>query len=225
MELTEKTMQVLKNYASINPNIVIQEGNVLKTISEAKNVLSSVELDVTFPKTVGIYELNEFLSVLSLVDQPRLKFEDDYVLVSDTSGRSRIKYFYSDIDMLTTPAKDIVMPESQVNFALDGATLSSIKRAASVLGHAEMSVRAVNGAVSLSVIDNNDKTSNAYSIDVDGTFEQPDFNFIFNISNLKMIDGDYQVGISNKLISHFVNVESGVQYWCALEKTSTYGEK
>ena len=90
---------------------------------------------------------------------------------------------------------------------LDGATLSSIKRAASVLGHAEMSVRAVNGAVSLSVIDNNDKTSNAYSIDVDGTFEQPDFNFIFNISNLKMI------------------VESGVQYWCALEKTSTYGEK
>ena len=49
MELTEKTMQVLKNYATINPNIVITEGNVIKTVSEAKNVLSSVELDVSFP--------------------------------------------------------------------------------------------------------------------------------------------------------------------------------
>jgi hypothetical protein len=224
MELTEKTMQVLKNYATINPNIVITEGNVIKTVSEAKNVLSSVELDVTFPKTFGIYELSEFLSVLSLVDSPRLKFEDSYVLVTDSAGRSRIKYFYSDIDMLTTPSKDIIMPETEVKFTLDSATLSSIKRAASVLGHTEMSVTASDGVVSLSVIDNNDRTSNVYSIDVDGVFAEEKFNFIFNISNLKMVDGDYEVGISKKLISHFVNKENGIEYWCALEKSSTYGE-
>ncbi len=224
MELTEKTMQVLKNYATINPNIVITEGNVIKTVSEAKNVLSSVELDVSFPQTFGIYELSEFLSVLSLVDSPRLKFEDTYVLVTDSAGRSRIKYFYSDIDMLTTPSKDIIMPETEVKFTLDSATLSSIKRAASVLGHTEMSVSASDGVVSLSVIDNNDRTSNVYSIDVDGTFSEEKFNFIFNISNLKMIDGDYEVGISKKLISHFVNKENGIEYWCALEKSSTYGE-
>lgn len=224
MELTEKTMQVLKNYATINPNIVITEGNVLKTVSEAKNVLSSVELDVTFPKTFGIYELSEFLSVLSLVDSPRLKFEDSYVLVTDSAGRSRIKYFYSDIEMLTTPSKDIIMPETEVKFTLDSATLSSIKRASSVLGHTEMSVSATDGVVSLSVIDNNDRTSNVYSIDVDGVFAEEKFNFIFNISNLKMIDGDYEVGISKKLISHFVNKDNGIEYWCALEKSSTYGE-
>jgi len=224
MELTEKTMQVLKNYATINPNIVITEGNVIKTVSEAKNVLSSVELDVSFPQTFGIYELSEFLSVLSLVDSPRLKFEDTYVLVTDSAGRSRIKYFYSDIYMLTTPSKDIIMPETEVKFTLDSATLSSIKRAASVLGHTEMSVSASDGVVSLSVIDNNDRTSNVYSIDVDGTFSEEKFNFIFNISNLKMIDGDYEVGISKKLISHFVNKENGIEYWCALEKSSTYGE-
>jgi len=224
MELTDKTMQVLKNYATINPNIVITEGNVIKTVSEAKNVLSSVELDVTFPQTFGIYELSEFLSVLSLVDSPRLKFEDTYVLVTDNAGRSRIKYFYSDIDMLTTPSKDIIMPETEVKFTLDSATLSSIKRAASVLGHTEMSVTASDGVVSLSVIDNNDRTSNVYSIDVDGVFAEEKFNFIFNISNLKMVDGDYEVGISKKLISHFVNKENGIEYWCALEKSSTYGE-
>jgi hypothetical protein len=126
--------------------------------------------------------------------------------------------------MLTTPSKDIIMPETEVKFTLDSATLSSIKRAASVLGHTEMSVTASDGVVSLSVIDNNDRTSNVYSIDVDGVFAEEKFNFIFNISNLKMVDGDYEVGISKKLISHFVNKENGIEYWCALEKSSTYGE-
>ena len=224
MELNDKTLAVLKNYATINPNVVINEGNVLKTISEAKNVLSSAELGDTFPKTFGIYDLNEFLNVLSLVDSPNLKFEDNYVLVSDGSGRTRIKYFYSDIDMLTVPSKDIIMPEAEVSFSFDRETLSRVKRAASVLGHTELSVSVINNVLSLSVVDQNDKTSNVFSIDVDGTYKNENFNYVFNISNLKMIDDDYRVDISSKLISHFVNEQSGIQYWVALEKTSTYGE-
>jgi len=224
MELTEKTLTVLKNYATINPNVVINNGNVIKTISEAKNVLSSAEVDVEFPKQVGIYDLSEFLSVLSLVDSPRLTFEDNNFLISDGSGRTRIKYFYSDIDMLTVPSKDIVMPECEVSFALDRETLTRVKRAASVLGHTEMSLSVVNDVLQLSVIDQNDKTSNVFSIDVDGEYKDPNFNFVFNIANLKMVDDDYRVDISSKLISHFVNEISGIQYWVALEKTSTYGE-
>jgi hypothetical protein len=224
MELTEKTLTVLKNYATINPNVVINNGNVIKTISEAKNVLSSAEVDVEFPKQVGIYDLSEFLSVLSLVDSPRLAFEDNNFLISDGSGRTRIKYFYSDIDMLTVPSKDIVMPECEVSFALDRETLTRVKRAASVLGHTEMSLSVVNDVLQLSVIDQNDKTSNVFSIDVDGEYKDPNFNFVFNIANLKMVDDDYRVDISSKLISHFVNEISGIQYWVALEKTSTYGE-
>jgi hypothetical protein len=224
MELTEKTLTVLKNYATINPNVVINNGNVIKTISEAKNVLSSAEVDVEFPKQVGIYDLSEFLSVLSLVDSPRLSFEDNNFLISDGSGRTRIKYFYSDIDMLTVPSKDIVMPECEVTFSLDRETLTRVKRAASVLGHTEMSLSVVNDVLQLSVIDQNDKTSNVFSIDVDGEYKDSNFNFVFNIANLKMVDDDYRVDISSKLISHFVNEISGIQYWVALEKTSTYGE-
>ena len=224
MELTEKTLTVLKNYATINPNVVINNGNVIKTISEAKNVLSTAEVDVEFPKQVGIYDLSEFLSVLSLVDSPRLTVEDNNFLISDGSGRTRIKYFYSDIDMLTVPNKDIVMPECEVSFSLDRETLTRVKRAASVLGHTEMSLSVVNDVLQLSVIDQNDKTSNVFSIDVDGEYKDPNFNFVFNIANLKMVDDDYRVDISSKLISHFVNEISGIQYWVALEKTSTYGE-
>ena len=82
----------------------------------------------------------------------------------------------------------------------------------------------INNVLSLSVVDQNDKTSTVFSIDVDGTYKNENFNYVFNISNLKMIDDDYRVDISSKLISHFVNEQSGIQYWVALEKTSTYGE-
>ena len=223
MELTEKTLEVLKNYASINSNIVFNEGSVIKTVSEAKNVLSTSTLDVSFPKRFGIYDLNEFLSTLSLLDSPTMKFEDKCVIVSDGVGRSRIKYFYSDIDMLTSPEKDIIMPECEVTFNLARDTLSKIKRAASVLGHSEVSLSNSNGRLCLSVIDNNDKTSNVFSIDVDGQCGDVPFNFIFSIANLKMIDGDYTVGISSKLISHFQNNLTGIEYWVALEKNSVYG--
>ena len=220
MVLTEKTLQVLKNYSNINRNILIKEGNVLKTISEALNVFASAEVDMTFPRTFGIYDLNEFLNVISLADSPRLTFENEHVLITDGTGRSKIKYFYAQQDTITCPKKDPTMPsDANISFVLDSETLSRIKRAASVLGHTELSVSVDNGLLNLSVIDSSDKTSNVFSIYVDGTFTDSDFELVFNISNLKMIDGDYDVKISDqRFISHFVNRDNGVQYWVALEK-------
>lgn len=225
MELNDTTINILKNYATINPNIVITEGNTLKTISVARNVLSSAEVDETFPQTFGIYDLNEFLGVLSLVNQPRLKFERDYVVVGDSTGRSSVKYFFSDPEMLTSPGKDINMPNAEVKFTLDTDTLSKVKRAASTLGHDEISIRPTTGAIVLSVVDSKDATSNAFSIEVEGNYpENTDFNFILNVNNLKVVNEDFEVEISSKLISHFTSKQSSIEYYIALEKTSTYGE-
>jgi hypothetical protein len=224
MELTDNTLQVLKNYATINPNIVITEGSTLKTISVARNVLSTAELSEAFPQSFGIYDLPEFLNVLSLVDSPRLKFEKDYVVVGDSTGRSSVKYFFSDPEMLTSPGKNITMPDAEVNFVLDTDTLGKVKRAAAALGHEEISITPVTGAVRLSVIDSKDATSNAFSIDVEGTYpEGVDFNFIMNVGNLKVVNEDFEVGVSSKLISQFKSKQSTIEYFIALEKSSTYG--
>lgn len=222
--LTEKTMQVLKNFATINPNIVIENGNVIKTISEGKSVVSKSVVDVEFPKTFGIFDLNEFLAVLGLVDTPDLSFEDGYVTISDSVGRTKIKYHYSDPEILTSPTKDVVMRDTDVSFVLDRQTLSLIKRAAGVMNHSEVSVSCIDNSVCLIVNDERDPTSDAFNIAVDGTFKDANFNFVFDIKNLKMIEGDYDVNISKSRISHFINRESSIEYWVALEKTSTYGE-
>ena len=223
MELNETTLEVLKNFASINPNPVVREGNEISTITEAKNVLASATIDTPFPKEFGVYNLSEFLGVLNLVDKPSLKFDDNFVIISDSSGRSKVKYFFSDIDMLTAPSKTITMPEADVSLTLDSSTLSKLKRAASALDNSKISISPKDGTLELSVVDPANATSNTYSIVIDGEYTESNFTFVFDINNLKIIDGDYEVKISKKLISSFVNKNMGVQYWIALEKSSTFG--
>ena len=224
MELSENTLSILKNFAGINQNCLIKQGNVIRTITEARNVLATAVVDSEFPNDFGVYDLNEFIGSLTLVDKPMLTFSDGFVSITDTSGRSKIKYFFSPEETLTTPSKDIVMPEAEVKFTLDNETLNKIRRAASTLGHDEVSISNKNGVLNISVVDVQNATSNAYSIDVDGEFDQnSNFNFILNISNLKIISGDYDVEISSKLISRFSNKELNLKYCIALEKTSSYG--
>ena len=222
MQLTDNTMAVLKNFASIQPNVVLHEGNVIKTIAEAKNVMAVATLDQTFDKSLGIYNLDEFLNVLGLVDSPDLAFGDDFVTVKG-NGRSQVKYFYSDPSILTSPAKDIPMPEAEVKFTLDEATFKKVLRAAGALGHEKMTITATDGGVKLTVVDNTDATSNAFEIVVPGTCDSTDFTFVMNIANLKLIGGDYDVEVSSRLISKFTNQSADICYYIALEKSSNYG--
>jgi len=225
MELSEDTLSVLKNFSGINQNILIQSGNTIKTISEARNVLATAHVKEQFEQNFGIYDLNEFIGVLGLVDTPRLKFESEHVTIGDSTGRSKVKYFFSAEETLTTPSKDINMPSPDVSFTLDNDTLNKIKKAASTLGHDELSITGKDNILSLSIIDNQNSTSNTFSIDIDGEFDSNNkFNFILSISNLKILPGDYDVHISSKLITQFKNKEVDVTYWIALEKTSTFGE-
>lgn len=224
MELSSFTMQVLKNFATVNSNVVIKPGNTIMTMAEPKNILGQATLPETFPQQFGIYDLQEFLNVLGLVDRPRIRFEPTYLLIGDSTGRAEIKYFYSDPEMLTSPSKAIEMPNPDVTFSLDQGTLNNLKRAASALGHSEMSIRNVDGLIRLSIIDPDNSTSNTYSIDVDGESSLSDCNFVIDINNLKLIPSDYKVEISTKLISQFTSTDDSMdlKYWIALEKSSTF---
>ena len=116
------------------------------------------------------------------------------------------------------------MPEAEVKFTLDEATFKKILRAAGALGHEKMTITPTDGGVLLTVVDNTDSTSNAFEIVVPGEFEQDKFAFVMNIANLKLLGGDYEVAVSSRLISHFKNTSSNIEYFIALEKSSTYGE-
>ena len=96
MELSEQTLSVLNNFKTIQSNLVFREGNVIKTIADAKNVMASATIDNEITREFGIYDLSEFLATLNLVDSPVLKLHKDHAIIESPSGRSRIKYFFSD---------------------------------------------------------------------------------------------------------------------------------
>jgi hypothetical protein len=224
MVLSEFTLQVLKNMASVNQNIVIRKGNLLETLADARNVFVQCDIQEEIPQDFGIYDLNEFLGVLSLVDKPNLKFSNEFVTVEDSTGRSKVKYFFTDPENLTYPTKKPKMPSEDIRFSLDNDTLNRVKRAASALGHSEVVVTGNTNSVTLTVRSTENPTSNTFTIDVAGSANVDKYNFIFNIPNLKILPGDYEVTISSKLISQFSHREKPLKYWIALEKTSTYGE-
>ena len=225
MKLSEHTTSVLKNFASINQNLVIKEGKTISTMSAMKNIVAKAEVDEDFPREIAIYDLNEFLAALSLFNNPVLDFSENFVTITEEgkTGNS-LKYFYSDPSVVTTPSSEITMPETEVKFSLDSGDLSRVQRAASVIGSPDM-VLEKNGTGSyLTVKDKKNDTANNYSLDVDAE-GSGEYNFFFKVENLKLLPTNYDVNVSSKNISHFKSqAGNAVEYWIALEPESSYSE-
>ena len=222
MKLSSNTTMVLKNFATINQNLVIKEGSELLTMSSMKNIVAKATVEENFPKEIAIYDLNEFLASLSIFKSPVLEFEEQYLTIKEEDQpHKKLTYFYSDPSVVQSPTKTITMPSEEVKFHLDINKLLEMKRAAGVIGSPDMVLQKSSGNSSLLVKDKKNDTANNYSSDI-STDGDGEYKFFFKVENLKLFDGDYDVKISSKNISHFKNDKSNIEYWIALEPESTY---
>lgn len=219
MKLSKETVGVLKNFASINGNLLIKEGSKLSTISAQKNVMASVSVPEVFDSEFAVYDLNEFLGALSLFEDPDLEFAEKSVKIKQ--GSNSIRYYAADVGTLTVPpAKQIQLPSEDITFNLDASTLAMIQRTASVLHSADVSVVGDGSKMKIVVADKKNAAANAYEValaDTDKTFKVN-----LKVDNLKMIPGNYTVTISNKKISRFQATGSDLVYFVAVEADSTF---
>ena len=224
MKLSEHTISVLKNFASINQNLVIREGSELQTMSAMKNIVARSGVEESFPKEMAIYDLNEFLAALSLFSSPVLEFDEQYVTIKEESNPTNsLKYFYSDPSVVQSPSKTITMPSEDITFELTSGELSKMKRASAVIGAPDMVLENTDEPFKsiLNAIDKKNDTANNYSLDI-STNGDGQFKFYFKVENLKLMDGSYDVSVSSRNISNFKSKNSDVEYWIALEPESTY---
>ena len=222
MKLSNDTLAILKNFATIQPNLMFRSGSELKTIAEAKNIIAKATITETIPQDFGIYDVSDFLSSLSLFTDPTFDFSTDGKSVKLSEGKSSLKYYFSDEASLTYPQKDITMPPTDASFVLTSEVLKNLLRATSLLSVSTVAVESVGTGIVIRVQDAKNSTSNSYGTEVDGNNNHHNFKFHFDISNFKILPGDYDVSISGKLISHFKHKTLPVEYWIALEKSSTY---
>ena len=223
MKLSKETIEVLKNFSGINQSIVVKEGSKLKTVNSLKNILAHATVEEDFSKEFAIYDLTEFLGLLSSISEPELTFNKSDVTVS--SDTRKVKYRYADTDYIVKPEKDIDMPESEIKFRLNEDVYISLEKVATILQLHDICLKgcAKSGKILLCATNKKNDSSNDYSEEV-GEGVTKNFNIVMKKENLKIIPGDYDVSISSKGISHFKNVNLDLEYWIALEPTSEYGE-
>ena len=226
MKLSNETVTVLKNFSTINQNLVIKAGNKLSTMSAMKNIVASADVQEDFPQDFAIYDLNEFLAALSLFEKIDLDFKDDFVVITEGGdSRRALQYWYSDPSVVTHPKTDITMPDPDVQFQFASSTLAEVTKAASIIGAPDMVLEGTSkGNAVLKVTDKKNATANDFKVglSVDENTKDVPYKFWFKVENLKLIPGSYEVNVSSKKISHFSNTKAPVRYFIALEPESSY---
>jgi len=217
MKLSKETVALFKNFAGINTNLLLKNGNKLATISAQKNVMADATVGETFPD-FGIYDLNEFLGAMSLFDDPELEFQNKFVSIKQ--GSMNIKFFAADASVLTAPQKSITFPEAEIEFKMTSAMLNMIQKTSSVLRADDVSIIGDGSSMNVVVGDKKNATGNSFSEPV-GTTDKK-FRVNLKVENLKMLPGDYDVSISSKKISRFKSTGNDLVYYVAVESDSTF---
>tara|TARA_A100001037_G_scaffold2405_1_gene2169 strand:- start:1755 stop:2420 length:666 start_codon:yes stop_codon:yes gene_type:complete len=220
MKLSDKTVNLLKNFSNINQSILFKEGSKLRTISVMKNILAEAEVNESFPKDFGIYDLNQFLNGMGLHQNPDLDFtNDNHVVIKE--GRMRSKYFFADPSVIVTPPdKNLDLPSEDVSFELNTQQLDRLLKAAGIYQLPDLSVIGKAGVVKILVRDKKNDTSNDFAITVGETDKE--FVFNFKVENIKIIPGTYDVVVSQKLLSRFKCKDYELTYFIALEPDSSF---
>ena len=218
MKFSKETIAVLKNYSSINPNIMLK-GSVLTTISPQRNVVASVSVEEKFPVDFGVYDLSQFLGVLSLFSDPDVTFTEKVATFKE--GKNSINFYAFDAAVLKLPPdKQIKFPNADVSLKITSTQLGQVIKTAGVLGAPDFSIVGDGETISLVVGDLKVDTGNQFSIELDST--DMTFSANFKVENLKMIVQDYSVEISSKGLSKWTAESGDMTLYVALESTSKF---
>ena len=224
MKLSNETISVLKNFGAINQGILFKKGKTLKTVSSHKNILAEVDIKEEIPAEFGIYDLNNFLSVISLhKDDPSFEFDDKQVTIVGNKGRSKIKYRFTPSNMIVIPPeKQLSMPDAEIKFELKSEDFEWVMRAAGVLASPQIAIESDGKKVNIVTLDLQNDSAHTDALEIsDGNGNK--YKMVFKTENItKIMSGSYDVSISSKGISHFKNKNLPLQYWITTEQGSKF---
>lgn len=219
--LSKNTLSILKNFASMNSNIFIGKGNVIKTITPSMSGMAEAIVEETFDTPFGIWDLNKFLGVISLFQSPTFEFEDKYVRIRGQND-TVVNYFYAEPRLLTIPKKSVNMPSTSIEASMTQEMFSELIRASSILQLPDITFQNRGDDIYAVVLDRTDPTSNICEIKIDGSSKGKSFNFNFKVDNIRLLAGNYKISFAKTLVGQFENESTSLKYWFAMEPSSTY---
>jgi len=228
MKLDSQILEILNNFQTINSNIALGEDGFVRTMAVSKTLMAKANISDQFPYEFGIYDLGEFLSCLSMFDDPTLTFDDNQKFVNITDGVTTFKYYFSEVGSLTVPTNDINLECNDITFTLTHEQLSQLRKASATLRANQLSVRMSHTGgtfIECIILDKQNPTSNQFTMNVANCDinTSAEFDFVFDINNFKFKPAaEYVFGIDKKQVA--LITAGNTDYWVALDKTTTFKE-
>ena len=221
MKFSNETLGLLKNFASINTNIIFKQGDTVSTISNAKNVFAKATIKESIPNEFAIYDLNSLLAMLTLMENQDVTFSDKSLIV--TSDKGKFEYFYSNPEIVTGAPTNEIEHVDVYKFKLMAEDVQMIMKAAAITGAPTISVTNNNQNVTLSVSDRKNDTASNFKKALGTAFDS--FDVFIAVENLKVVPDAYEVTVAKTpngkaKFLHFKHESRQLQYWIACEPGS-----
>lgn len=221
MKISNDTLAILKNFASINTNIVFKPGDVIATISNAKNIFAKATIKEDIPNQFAIYDLNSLLAMLTLMENQDVSFGDKSLIV--TSDKGTFEYYYSNPEVVTSAPDGEIEHVDVYKFKLAAEDIQMLMKAAAITSAPTISVTNKNQNVTLSVSDRKNDSSNSFKKNLGTSFDE--FDVYIAVENLKVIPDAYEVSVAKTQngkakFLHFRHESKQLQYWIAAEPGS-----
>lgn len=224
MQLNKTILEVLKNFANINSSILLKPGYVLNTKSINNGIYAEYTFEEPIDVDVGVYNIQQMLTAASILSEAELRHtagEDSMLLTNAKGGKFGIKV--ADPSTVVAPKKRLPFPVADTVFDMSQEMMSDIKKSAAALSLNVLSFTTDADKIVAKVIGENVDNFAEFPIaDYDGN---ADFTFQMDISNIKIMDGDYKVAISKLGAIKFEGVTLPVSYIMPLNAGGKYQER
>jgi hypothetical protein len=221
MKFSSETLAILKNFASINTNIVFKPGSSIATISSLNNIFAKAEIKEVIPNEFAVYDLNSLLAMLTLMEDQEVVFKDKSIVIS--SDRGQFEYFYSNPEIVTGAPAGAIEHNDVYKFKLAAGEVQMLLKAASITGAPTVSITSKQQSVMLTVSDRKNDTASNFKKELGTSFES--FDVFVAVENLKVIPAAYEVSVAKSSngkakFLHFKHEVGNLQYWIACEPGS-----
>ena len=221
MHLSEATVKILKNFATINSGLVVKKGSVLRTISSNKAVLAEAAISESFEREFGIYDLHKTLALLSMTEKNEVEVTKEFLSFKSMGGTGSIRQRFTEPSLIDSPPdKGVNIPSYDVSFDLSIDALKWILDVSSVLKCPNVVFSCEGNGLYVWAMDVKGEIVDDANILIDKKCNV-NFKAVLKVENIKVLLDEYSVDISSRGVSRFTSKKNNLTYWMALEQSSS----
>lgn len=214
----ERTLAILKNYATIHPSIKFVAGQDLIVGDSTGTVLACAKIDETIPTVFPIANLSGLNTILGMksFDGASLDFSEEGMINIKGKGQA-VKFHASDEMFADLPGEPIELENEDFKADVNPEVIKEFRKACGALGHTICKFVNLDGKAYM--VGNNPLLPNSNDFKVElGDTDKEDGEFSIKIANLSLIlDGNYTVTAQSDMLVKFISADERLQYMIGIE--------